>query len=49
MDQYRKLWDPSLGGGLPIVFNCMNNFYGMGGQPDGETMGCSSLPASARG
>ncbi len=39
MDQYRKLWDASLGGGLPIVFNCMNNFYGMGGQPFGETMG----------
>jgi 2-oxoisovalerate dehydrogenase E1 component len=39
MDQYRQLWDPSLGGGLPIVFNCMNNFYGMGGQPLGETMG----------
>src|ERR1035441_9947532 len=39
MDQYRKLWDASLGGGLPIVFNCMNNFYGMGGQPVGETMG----------
>ncbi len=39
MDQYRKLWDPSLGGGLPIIFNCMNNFYGMGGQTCGETMG----------
>ena len=39
MDQYRTLWDPSLGGGLPIVFHCMNNFYGMGGQPFGETMG----------
>jgi 2-oxoisovalerate dehydrogenase E1 component len=39
MDQYRHLWDPTLGGGLPIVFNCMNNFYGMGGQPLGETMG----------
>jgi 2-oxoisovalerate dehydrogenase E1 component len=39
MDQYRQLWDQSLGGGLPIVFNCMNNFYGMGGQPMGETMG----------
>jgi 2-oxoisovalerate dehydrogenase E1 component len=39
MDQYRNLWDPSLGGGLPIIFNCMNNFYGMGGQPLGETMG----------
>ena len=39
MDQYRNLWDAALGGGLPIVFNCMNNFYGMGGQPVGETMG----------
>jgi 2-oxoisovalerate dehydrogenase E1 component len=28
-----------MGGGLPILFNCMNNFYGMGGQPFGETMG----------
>ena len=39
MDQYRRLWDSSLGGGLPILFNCMNNFYGMGGQTCGETMG----------
>jgi 2-oxoisovalerate dehydrogenase E1 component len=39
MDQYRTLWDESIGGGLPIIFNCMNNFYGMGGQPFGETMG----------
>jgi 2-oxoisovalerate dehydrogenase E1 component len=39
MDQYRKLWAPEMGGGLPILFNCMNNFYGMGGQPFGETMG----------
>ncbi|HOK47733.1 MAG TPA: thiamine pyrophosphate-dependent enzyme, partial [Bryobacteraceae bacterium] len=28
MDQYRTLWDPDLGGGLPIIFNCMNNHYG---------------------
>ena len=40
MDQYRNLWDKDLGGGLPIIFNCMNNHYGMGGQPMGETMGC---------
>ncbi|MPZ19122.1 MAG: dehydrogenase [Luteitalea sp.] len=39
MDQYRNLWEASLGGGLPIIFNCINNFYGMGGQPFGETMG----------
>ena len=43
MDQYRKLWDESLGGGLPIIFNCMNNFYGMGGQPLGETMGVEAI------
>ena len=43
MDQYRTLWDPSLGGGLPIIFNCVNNFYGMGGQPFGETMGLQSI------
>ncbi len=43
MDQYRTLWDPTLGGGLPIVFHCMNNFYGMGGQPMGETMGVGFL------
>jgi 2-oxoisovalerate dehydrogenase E1 component len=43
MDQFRKLWDPELGGGLPIIFNCMNNHYGMGGQPYGETMGCEYI------
>jgi 2-oxoisovalerate dehydrogenase E1 component len=43
MDQYRKLWDRDLGGGLPIIFNCMNNQYGMGGQPFGETMGCQFI------
>src|SRR5665648_1220885 len=39
MDQFRTLWDASLGGGLPLIVNVMNNFYGMGGQPRGETMG----------
>lgn len=43
MDQYRLLWEESLGGGLPIIFNCMNNFYGMGGQPFGETMGMQQI------
>jgi len=43
MDQYRTLWDQALGGGLPILFHCMNNFYGMGGQPGGETMGCEFI------
>jgi 2-oxoisovalerate dehydrogenase E1 component len=39
MDQYTQLWDDSVKGGLPIIFNCMNNQYGMGGQTTGETMG----------
>ncbi len=43
MDQYRTLWDKSLGGGLPIMFNCFNNHYGMGGQTSGETMGYGFL------
>ena len=43
MEQYRRLWDQALGGGLPILFNCMNNHYGMGGQPSGETMGCQFI------
>jgi 2-oxoisovalerate dehydrogenase E1 component len=43
MAQYRTLWDESLGGGLPILFNCMNNFYGMGGQTLGETMGIEAI------
>jgi 2-oxoisovalerate dehydrogenase E1 component len=43
MDQYRTLWDPTLGGGLPLLVHCMNNFYGMGGQPFGETMGVQCI------
>ncbi len=43
MDQYRKLWDPALGGGLPLLVNCFNNQYGMGGQTNGETMGYELL------
>jgi len=39
MDQYKTLWKGDQKGGLPLIFNFMNNFYGMGGQPFGETMG----------
>ncbi len=37
-DQFKKLWDEKHGGGLPIIFNFLNNHYGMGGQTRGETM-----------
>jgi 2-oxoisovalerate dehydrogenase E1 component len=43
MDQYRTLWDEEYNGGLPILFNFMNNQYGMGGQTRGETMGYDIL------
>jgi 2-oxoisovalerate dehydrogenase E1 component len=42
MDQIKQLWgkdDIPGDGGLPILFNIFNNFYGMGGQTCGETMG----------
>ena len=38
MDQFKKLWDESHQGGLPIIYNFFNNLYGMGGQTVGETM-----------
>ncbi len=43
MDQFKKLWNGSQQGGLPILFNFMNNQYGMGGQTCGETMGYGIL------
>ena len=43
MDQYRTLWREEDGGAPPILFNFFNNFYGMGGQTAGETMGYDIL------
>jgi 2-oxoisovalerate dehydrogenase E1 component len=43
MDQFKTLWAESHRGGLPLIFNFVNNFYGMGGQPVGETMGIKVL------
>lgn len=43
MDQFRTLWPESAGGNPPILFNFFNNFYGMGGQTRGETMGYEVL------
>src|SRR5512133_3376043 len=43
MDQYRTLWGEDSGGAPPILFNFFNNFYGMGGQTSGETMGYGVL------
>ena len=43
MEQYRTLWDKEIGGAPPVIFNFINNFYGMGGQTSGETMGFGVL------
>ncbi|MBM4103868.1 MAG: dehydrogenase [Planctomycetes bacterium] len=43
MDQYKKLWAEPYRGGLPLILNFVNNFYGMGGQTCGETMGYEVL------
>lgn len=43
MDQFKKLWEEGFNKGLPIIFNFFNNFYGMGGQTYGETMGYDIL------
>ncbi len=48
MDQIRTLWGKD-GGGMPILFNINDNFYGMGGQTRGETMGYDMVARIAAG
>ena len=43
MGQFNTLWEERWRGGAPIIFSFMDNFYGMGGQPIGETMGFERL------
>ncbi|MDR1620045.1 MAG: dehydrogenase [Clostridiales bacterium] len=47
MDQMKTLWKG--GNGVPIIFHVNNNFYGMGGQTRGETMGYESVARVAAG
>lgn len=49
MDQFKTLWDEAHRGGLPLIMNFVNNFYGMGGQPVGETMGFQFLARMGAG
>lgn len=52
MDQITKLWGMDgkySNEGMPILFNVFNNFYGMGGQTMGETMGFTSPARLAAG
>jgi 2-oxoisovalerate dehydrogenase E1 component len=43
MAQYGRLWPEPFKGGLPVLFFFVNNFYAMGGQTSGETMGWDRL------
>ncbi|MHA1547617.1 MAG: alpha-ketoacid dehydrogenase subunit alpha/beta, partial [Alphaproteobacteria bacterium] len=43
MAQYDTLWSDQHAGGLPVLFFFNNNFYAMGGQTVGETMGWDRL------
>lgn len=43
MGQFTQLFDADHAGGLPVLFFFVNNFYGMGGQTIGETMGFERL------
>ncbi len=43
MGQLKELWPDEYKGGLPIIFNFMDNQYGMGGQTAGETMAFDKL------
>ena len=49
MSQFDTLWPEDRKGGLPIIFNFMNNFYGMGGQTQTETMGYDVLARMGAG
>jgi 2-oxoisovalerate dehydrogenase E1 component len=43
MAQFQTLWTHAHKGGLPVLFFFNNNFYAMGGQTIGETMGWDRL------
>jgi 2-oxoisovalerate dehydrogenase E1 component len=43
MAQFHTLWDDAKKGALPVLFFFNNNFYAMGGQTIGETMGWDRL------
>jgi len=49
MAQLDTLWDEAVRGGLPVLFFFNNNFYAMGGQTIGETMGWDRLARVAAG
>jgi len=49
MDQFKTLWPEKSRGGLPFIMNFVNNFYGMGGQPVGETGGFGVLARMGAG
>lgn len=49
MSQFQTLWNDLDSRGLPVLFFFNNNFYAMGGQTNGETMGWERLSRIAAG
>ncbi len=49
MDQFTQLWEGDMKGGLPVLFNVMDNQYAMGGQTRGETEGYNFAARIAAG
>lgn len=49
MDQFTKLWEGDMKGGLPVLFSIMDNQYAMGGQTRGETEGYNFAARIAAG
>ena len=49
MGQFQTLWEDCAAAGLPVLFFFNNNFYAMGGQTIGETMGWDRLSRIAAG
>jgi 2-oxoisovalerate dehydrogenase E1 component len=48
MGQIKNLWGEDFKG-MPLIFNINDNFYGMGGQTQGETMGQDMMARVAAG
>jgi len=48
MGQVKNLWDEEFKG-VPLIYNINDNFYGMGGQTQGETMGQEMIARVAAG
>ena len=49
MAQLNELWDEDFKGGLPVMFNFVNNGYAMGDKTNGDTMALGELARAGAG